>query len=189
MFSPRLFTLILLVVALPLAIAQADDAQTISVSIPKGDKLAIHLPAGWQQRVVQPSADLPPTVKINTPDETLSLQITLIPDINGRFTTKEDVNRVVSEANEQYVAGSVEQRLTLEQIPSTHGHGCYSVFTDASLAKVTKPAKGQYRIVTTGIFVIGKEAAAFTLLSNDTKSPEYKQALQVVFDGLVIEHP
>ncbi len=187
MFSPRLFVFLLLVVSLIPAITLADDTQTISVSVPQGDKLTIRLPSGWQQRVVQPSADLPPTVKINTPDETLSLQITLIPDINGRFTTKENVDRVVSEANEQYVSGSVEQRLTLEQIPSTHGHGCYSVFTDASLAKATKLAKGQYRMVTTGIFVIGKEAAAFTLLSNDNKSAKYKQALQIVFEGLTVE--
>lgn len=185
----RLFVHLLFAVVLPPAITQADDSQTISVSLPQGDKLAIRLPAGWQQLIIQPSPDLPQTVKIHPPDETLSLQITLVPDINGRFTTKEIVDRVVSEANEQYVSGSVEQRLTLEQIPSTHGHGCYSVFTDAGLAKVAKPAKGQYRIVTTGIFVIGKEAAAFTLLSNDTKSPDYKQALQIIFEEMTVESP
>ncbi len=189
MFPFRFLILLLLAIASAPAITRGDDAQTISISVPQGDKLTIRLPAGWQQHIIQPSPDLPPTVKINPPDETLSLQITLIPDINHRFTTKEIVDRVVSEANEQYVSGSVEQRLTLEQIPSTHGHGCYSVFTDASLAKVDKPAKGQYRIVTTGIFIIGKEAAAFTLLSDDTKGPEYKQALQVISEGMAVEQP
>ena len=47
--------------------------------------------------------------------------------------------------NECYVARSVEKRITLVQLTSNRGHGCYATFTDADLAKVATPKNGQFR--------------------------------------------
>jgi len=147
-------------------------------------KIAIRIPSEWKQTVIQPAPDLPPTVRLATADNALTLLISFIPDPDGRFATRENVDRIVTGANQQYVAGSVEKRLTLTLLVSNSVRGCYSTFTDADLAALPNPPPGQYRNVLSGILVIRKQAASFTLLSNSTTSPEYRQALQIISEGI-----
>ncbi len=181
---PRLLSLLSIGLLLSSTLSHAGDAQTVTVTVPKGDKIAIRIPAAWQQTVIQPTPELPPTVKITTATNTVSLQITFIPDTEGRFATKDSVDRVATEGNQQYVAGSVEKRLSLTQLVSNSVRGCYATFTDADLAGVTAPKNGQFRNVASGVFVIKKQIAPFTLLSNDKTSDEYRQALQIVTEGI-----
>jgi hypothetical protein len=164
--------------------ARADEPKTITVTVPGADKIAIRIPPTWTQTLFQPTPELPPSVRITSAANTLSLQLTFIPDPEGRFAAKEGVDRAVTQANQQYVPGSVEKRLTLTQLVSNLGHGCYSAFTDAELARVPIPPPGQFRNVSSGVFVIKKQAASFTLLSNDTSSPAYRQALQIISEGI-----
>jgi hypothetical protein len=171
---------------LSLAATLADDSGILTVSVPKGDKVLIRVPPPWQRVLIQPTPDLPPTIKISGGTNSLSLQITFLPDPGARFRTRESVDRAVTEANQHYVAGSVEKRLTLTQIVSTNGHGCYACFTDADLAALPNPPKGEFRNVASGLFVIGKQIASFTLLTNDPKSVEYQQALRIISDGISV---
>jgi len=164
----------------------ADQSPSFTVAVPKGDKLLVRIPQTWQHKIFQPSPDLPPTVKIGTLSNSVSLQITLLPDPEGRFATQESVDRAATLANHHYVAGSVEKRPTLTQIVSTNGHGCYAVFTDAQLAASPTPPKGEFRNVVSGVFVINKQLATFTLLTNDPKNAESRQALQIISDGISI---
>ena len=97
------------------------------------------------------------------------------------------MDRIVTGANQRYVAGSVEKQLGLTPLVSKLGHGSYSTFTDAELANVPNPPAGQFRNVLTGVFVIKKQAAAFTLLSNSTSSPDYQQAFQIITEGISAE--
>ena len=180
----RLFLLLSIGIFLGTTLSRADDAQTVTVTVPKGDKLAIRIPAAWQQSVIQPKPELPPTVKLTTVANTVSLQITFVPDTEGRFVTKESVDQAATEGNQQYVAGSVEKSISLTQLVSNSVRGCYATFTDADLAGVTAPKNGQFRIAVSGVFVIKKQVAAFTLLSNNTTSAEYQQALKIVTDGI-----
>jgi len=182
MKNPKLLAFLLFVSTLLLA----DERQSFSLAIPKGDKLSIRIPLGWQHTVIQPTPDLPPTVKITTVSNSVSLRITLLPDLDARFATRENVDRAATKANQHYVARSLEKELTLTQIVSTNGHGCYAVFTDADLAAVSSPPKGEFRTVTSGLFVIKKQVANFTLLTNDPKSTDYRQALQVISDGISV---
>jgi hypothetical protein len=183
---PRLLPIIVACLALGSTLLPAEEPQVISVTIPKADKIAIRIPSTWKQTVTQPSPQLSPTVKIESADRSLSLQLTFIPDPEGRFATKESVDRLVTGANQQYVAGSVEKRLTLTQLVSSTGHGCYSTFSDADLAGVPTPPPGQFGNVLSGVFVIQKQAASFTLLSNTTTSPEYRQAIQIISEGISV---
>jgi hypothetical protein len=105
--------------------SQAVEWQTVKVTVPKGDKMAIRIPATWKQMVLQPKPELPPSVMINTADNGLLFQLTFLPDPDGRFATKESVEKTVAKLTEQYVAGSVEKRLApLTPIVSSLGHGC-----------------------------------------------------------------
>jgi hypothetical protein len=182
----RFLPLIATCLAFVSTLSSAEEPQVINVTVPKADKIAIRIPPAWKQTVIQPTPQLPPTVKIESADHALSLQLTFIPDAEGRFATQESVDRVVTQANQQYVGGSVEKRLTLTQLVSKNGHGCYSTFTDADLVGVANPPAGQFRNVLSGVIVIQKQAAAFTLLSNSTTSPEYREALQIISEGILV---
>lgn len=127
---------------------------------------------------------MPPSVKITTKNASLSLQITFLPDTQGRFATRESVDRAVTQANQHYIAGSLEKSPTLIQLVSTNGHGCYALFTDADYASVPTPPKGEFRNVASGLFVIKRQVATFTILTNDPKSSEYREALQTISDGI-----
>ncbi|HSI11550.1 MAG TPA: hypothetical protein VK961_05875 [Chthoniobacter sp.] len=180
----RLLPLIAACLAFGSVLSPAEEPQILHITIPKGDKLAVRIPPAWKQTVIQPKPELPPTVKIESADHALSLQLTFIPDLEGRFATKEGVDRLVTGVNQRYVAGSVEKRLTLTQLVSKVGHGCYSTFTDADLVGVPNPQAGQFRNALSGVIVVQKQIAAFTLLSNSTTSPEYQQAIQIISDGI-----
>jgi hypothetical protein len=162
----------------------AGESQLISVSVQKGEKIAIRIPASWRHKLLQPAPDLPPILKIATASDSLSLQITILTDTAGRFANRGSVDRAVTSANQHYVGGSVEKRLTLTQLVSTNGYGCYSAFTDAQYVNVPSPPKGEFRNVTSGLFAFEKFIANFTLLTNDPSSSEAKQALRIISDGI-----
>jgi hypothetical protein len=78
-----------------------------------------------------------------------------------------------------------------ERFAAAHGHylnglGCYSTFTDRDLADVVNPRSGEFRNVVSGLFAIKKHVVTFTLLTNDPKSREAKQALQIISDGITL---
>ena len=176
----------ILVLSLSTTISSAAEFQSLSVTVPKGENLSVRIPPAWRHTVLQPAPNLPPTLKITTLSNSLSLQITFLPDPEGHFATRESADRAATQANQHYVAGSVEKRLTLTQIVSTNGHGCFATFTDADLAGVPHPRPGEFKNVVSGLFVIKKQVATFTLLTNDNKSAEYRQALQVISDGISV---
>jgi hypothetical protein len=169
--------------AIPLPAA---EDQTINLTTPNAGKLSARIPADWKQEVIQPKADPWPTLKIKSPDDSISLQITFLPDPEERFATKEGTERAVTFMNQRYVAGSVEKKLTLTPLNLKQGHGCFAAFTDAQLAGVANPPKGKFRNVASGLLVINKQAAIFTLLANDTASPEYRRALQILSEGIAL---
>ena len=83
---PRLRALLAATFLIALTHADAADTQTVTVTVPTADTLAIAFPATWQQKVIQAPRYLPPTVKLTS--AAVSLQITFIPDPEGRFTTR-----------------------------------------------------------------------------------------------------
>ena len=158
---------------------------SLSISIPQGDKLELKIPTQWQRVVIQPSPELPPSVRIRLAGANpISLQMTWLADPDGKFAKPDDADAVVTKASEQYISGSVEKRVSLNRMISNAGFGSYATFTEAALTAVTELRVGQYRNVTTGLFVVGKQAAIFTLLPNDTKSPEYQEALRILTNGI-----
>lgn len=183
----QFFTALSVVVCLVFAtVSYAGDDQVVNVAVPKADQVAIRLPATWKQTIIQPRQDLPPTVMVVSDADALTLQLTFLPNLDGRFDTKDSVDRVVTQANQQYVSGSVEKRFGLTQLDSHSGHGCYSTFTDADFVGMETLPDGQFRYVASGLFVVGKQAVAFTLLTNSTDGPGYRRAIQVVSEGILV---
>lgn len=164
----------------------ADENRTITVSVSDAQSVSLVVPEKWKHTVIQPIPQFPPTVKLVAADDLITLLITFVPDPEGRFTTREGIDRAVTESNQQYLSGSVEKRLELTQLESKQVRGCYTKFTDAALVAIAEPRKGQYRNVVSGLFVVDRQAATFTLLTNDTALADYRTALKIICDGIAI---
>jgi hypothetical protein len=171
---------------LTIGIAQAYADEVVTIPVPKGETLCVRTPMGWHLTVTQPSSDIPPTVKCENNDSSVSVVFTLLADSENRFTARESVDLAVTKSNQHYVPTSIEKQVTLTQIVSTNGHGSYACFTDAALATVSRPGKGEFRNVASGLFVIKRNLVSFTVLSNDPRSAEYRHALQIICDGIFI---
>ena len=182
----QVFGSIVFGLTLGLIVVSAGEYESIAVVVPKGDRISVNVPQGFKHTILQPAPSLPPTLKINSVSNSVSLQITFLPDPEGRFAASESVDRAVTQANQHYVAGSVEKGLKLTQIVSTNGHGSYASFTDADLANVPHPRPGQFKNVSSGVFVVKNNLASFTLLTNDPASLEYRQALKIISEGISI---
>ena len=166
--------------AVPVA---ADD---VSVQVPGGDLVKVVVPAGWKHSVAQPVPTLPPTLEIQEPTAPLVLKITFLPDPNGKLAKDEELKKLMKASTGLYLAGSVEQKLELWPLTTKNGRGVYATFTDASLLDKKELPPGQFRIVASGILLVGKQAAAFTLLTNRLEGKEYEAAMQILSEGITV---
>ncbi len=160
---------------------ERDEKQRVKLEVPDADVIEIEFPKDWEVKKVQPPGGLPPTLRVSPPKRSeMSLQITVMADKEGRFSTPEQIRKTAEMANQRYVAGSVEKKMDLIAMESKTGRGYYASFTDASLVDVSPVPEGKYLKVSSGIFVIGKSAAAFTLLFNAGGETHQKAGLESI---------
>ena len=149
----------------------ADEAKqkVVSVAVKDGDTFEVKIPEGWDQ--TQNHSPLAPTITIRPKSQEAELKITFISDPNGELSKKDHLDKAVTAAAQQYVNGSVEKENKLQSLESKNGKCKYAEFTDASLVG-KQPPPGKFKVVGTGVMLLGKTAAAFTLLGNsfDDKS-------------------
>ena len=182
---PPFFILVTALLGFAFSRAAEPDPASITIAVPGGDSLVIRTPAGWKQDGGKPQPEAPPMIGLTTPGG-LQINLTMIADPDGRFTTPEAVDDLVTMANQRYVANSIEKTPKLTRLTAKVGHGSYCTFTDSRLVGVATPAAGEYRNVTSGVYVTGKQAVIFTILSNDTKSAEFQSALDLVSNGISV---
>ena len=156
---------------------------SFSVQVPGADKLSITPLAGWTHTTDRPPAGIPPTVDFTAPGGTV-IKITFMPDAKKQFATAEELDKLVTKANQQYVANSVEKRVSLVRLPTSSGPGVYSTFSDPKLVNVAKPPAGDFRYVSSGAISVGRQLLIFSLLSNSRDNDEYRQALDFLVKGI-----
>src|SRR4029077_10765714 len=98
----------------------------------------------------------------------------------------DELDKLVSKANQQYVASSVEKRVVLQRLASGTGPGVYAVFTDSKLAGTAKLPAGDFRHVSSGARSLGRQLLIFSLLSNTKDNDEYRSALELVVNGVTV---
>ena len=184
-FALCIFPAVAVLLVASTAMAAEPDVQSVTMQVPGGDKVTVPIPAGWKHNLDRPPSGIPPTLDLTGPSGIL-LKLTFMADPQARFTKPEDLEKLVTQANQQYVANSLEKRVTVVPITTKTGLGAYSVFTDARLAGVTTPAPGDFRMVTSGALTIGRQVAIFSVLSNTAESDEYRRALDVVKNDISI---
>ncbi len=170
---------IIVAAALHWAQAADDEPKTETVTVPGGNAVEITIPKDWDFSKKPLGNTGLSTLALESSDKTTLLQITMMPDLKGNFSTKEGRDKVLTEAAQHFVDGSVEKKIELQQVESKNGQGSYAKFTDASL--VGKPAQaGQYQAMATGIMLFDKSAATFTLLSDSFDNKTYAAGMDIM---------
>ena len=163
----------------------ARELNLVEMAIPRGDTVMMILPNDWMHQLIR---DEPSSIRIY-PDDSRSviLQISFSFDRDFVFGTQERVEMNVERASQRYIEGSVERRCFLRKFKSKDVIGSYAVFTDADLAKKRNIGPPDYKHMTTGMIVLGRNITTFRLLSNSLESDSYKQMLSVLADGLALK--
>lgn len=124
------------------------------------------------------------TIRLGDPQQQLSLQISLFPDLAGQFSRpRARVQFMVEEFN-KFVVGSVEKAMQFQELHSRSGSGTFCVFTDASLVGKTELPPNEFRNVTAGLKAWEGCAASFELYSNDTASKSYEAAMKILTESV-----
>ncbi len=172
--------MMLLTVALLLAWAPQEKTRYV-LEVPQGDTVVFEFPKDWTIQKSQTRPGLPPTLKLTPPDPSaMSLQITMIPDKDGKLATLDALKKTLERSTRQFLPGAVEKTFTIVDLESKAGRGCHGTITDASLVDAKAVPEGQFLKMTSGMFGVGKNVATFTILANAGGEALQKQALDVI---------
>lgn len=151
------------------------------LEVPQGDTVEFEFPKDWKIEKSQPRPTMPATLKLTPPNPSaMSLQITMIPDKDGRLGTLDALKKTLERSTRQFLSGAVEKTFTIVDLDSKAGKGCYGTITDASLVDAKSVPEGQYLKMTSGMLGVGKNVATFTILANVGGEALQKQALDVM---------
>jgi len=163
------------------ALLRAEDAkQNVTiVELSQGGPLEIKAPDGWT--VKAPKAPLGTTIAAAPKSGDADLKITFIP--MQEELDKEKMEALLIIGAQQYIDGSVEKKMKLQNLDSKNATGMFAEFTDASLAG--KPARpGQFAAVATGLIKIGKATGTFTLLGKSFDDKNFVAGKEILKSGI-----
>jgi len=161
---------------LPLA-SSAAERRTQVFDLGNAGRIHLQVPKNWQGRIVQPSADLPPTMEF-TPatGPAFSMLVTPLGSV-GQTASPQDLGRVkavVEKSAEQISAQSVERELPLKELKGPSATGYYFSSTDPA------PKPGEFKYLTQGGVLLGGLFVSFTALSNDGPQGVASELLQAM---------
>lgn len=157
-------------------VATADERV---VSIFEGRQISVSVPSGWRFEESRDAKTGVQTVEIGEPKSDVQLDVSFIPDSQGRLATREGLEAEMRRVFAPYLSGSVEREMKFANLDVPAGIGAYTFFTDRSLVGKKIPA-GERLISTTGIHAWKGAYLIFTLLSNSRDTDSYRQALEIV---------
>ena len=128
-------------------------------------------------------------VFLTGPGEQVSVQLSFLPDGEGRFGEAYERRRLLHETYGPYVAGSVEKGMHFEELEPKSGAGTFCVFTDSALVGKTELPPGEFHHVTAGAKVWPGVVVLFSVFSQDTKSAPYRTALRLLRESVAEKNP
>jgi hypothetical protein len=174
-------TIVLLTAA---TVAHAAEGSIHQVVVPGGGTLGILVPQGWSlRRAPKGKTSDQPTIEITDKQTTVKLRLTFDPGLFKDDATPEEIDRMVKKSVSQYVD---EKSISIQRVKTDQGFGAYTTFTDASLVNVTPLPPDKFLYITSGIFIVGKEAVVFRLLSKQLSSSNYLAAMKLATEGITV---
>jgi hypothetical protein len=153
--------------------------QTETIFLFQNRKVTITVPAGLGFQSSKDDRGII-SIRLGHPKGQISMQLSFLPDAEGRFANARQRKEFMNATFQEYVAGSVEKAMQFEELDPKVGAGTFCVFTDANLVGKTKLPPGEFIQSTTGLKAWPGVVAVFTLLSNDITSPEYAAVMAML---------
>jgi hypothetical protein len=135
----------------------------------------------WDSNIIQPKADLPPTVRMvsKAGEEPISFWLSFIPNKSGKKISLEESAYTVFQMASRYVEGSVEKTVKLSKVDTTIGPAVFASFTEEKYLNTPVP-RGEYSSITVGQAAHSKIVVGFTILTNGTDSKTLTEALNII---------
>lgn len=142
-------------------------------------KISIIVPQLFSYNVTKSEEGLA-GIRIVDPKEQLSIELTILPDGEGKMMNARARRERMVELFQQYVEDSVEKAMQFEELEPRMGAGTYCVFTDAKLVGRETLPPGEYHHLTVGVKAWPGVSVIFRAFSNDTKSADYQAILRML---------
>jgi hypothetical protein len=165
----------LLAVLLP---ARAADGELRAWPIPGRGKLEMIVPSDWYDDPRGPQGGLPRVRFFDRlgPRPPFEMTVTIAWS-TGKEASYKDPGRLrsfVAQSADDLASATVEKRFPLREIQSEHGVGYFFQAT------IQSPTAGAWPNLTQGALVTGDLLLAFSILTNDPKSPAIERAVAML---------
>ncbi len=166
------------------AIPAAPAAQREEVvALPDGRRVIVGVPAGFKFGQSRDSGGAP-RAALNASDGAASLELSFLPDPDGKALRLRGRNELMVEFFQEYVAGSVEKAMEFTELSPRRGAGTLCVFTDAALVGKTDLPTNEYHHLTVGIKAWEGVMVVFRLFSQNVKSESHLAALRLLRESV-----
>ena len=164
-------SLLISLVGMSVSLAESDTADyeldTEIFEIPDHGELIMDVPRLWNYNFTKTDDQTPPLITFYVLDENkseifqLNMSVFWEDGYARNITTTEYIKTMVTEAGENTLRYSDEDKLELVDLNGREGEGYYFQLTDSSAGD------GEYRLLTQGALGVGKVLLVFSLFSND----------------------
>ncbi len=159
----------------------ADEAGSpLILHVPDATDLAVVLPAGTTDKLIQPDPAMAPTLKVTGPDDAWTVQISCLGANQLDIANQGAIDQMATAMGAQHVHGSVEQATRVQHFAEAQGLNAYADYTAAALVDVATPPPGQFKVASAGVIAVGKTLALFTVAANGFDTPGYRAGLELV---------
>ena len=155
------------------------------IELATGQTVRVAVPDTWQAgELPAPPPGVPPVGRnfryVTKSGSNDSVMLTLVPVPDDRLADPEILRHMVTEASQQFVAGSVEGKVGLKELKTGRAAGFMVTFTDANL--VGKPTvKDDYKLMTSCFLYLGDRVlVSATIFSDDANGAAYAEALRLL---------
>ena len=158
--------------------AQAADGELRAWPVPGRGKLEMVVPAGWYDDPRGPQGGLPRVRFFDRLGPRPPFDMTvIIAWSTGKEASYKDPARLrafVAQSADDVATGAVEKHFPLREIEGEGGRGYYF------RATIQSPVAGAWPHLTQGAFVAGDLLLAFSILTENPKSPAIEQAIAML---------
>ena len=158
----------------------ADDIKTVTVF--EAREFSVPVPSGWSFEEGQDPHLGMTTLKLEDPGKEVDLQMTFLPDPEGKVSSREAVEAEAKRILEPMLKTSVEKEIRLTFFDSPGGAAAYTTFTDSKLDPKHIP-EDEKLLAVSGIRAWKGGYTLFTLLTNTKDSAAYRKALEIALSG------
>jgi hypothetical protein len=157
-------------------------AEVKSITIFQNRRIAVDVPEGWTYSDSKDGDTGVQTVLVEQEDG-VKLAASFLPDSENRLAKRDAMEGLMKQAFSDMLAGAVEKEMRITYVNTADGYAGLTVFTDKKLEGVKEVPPDERRYATSAVRRWPGVMMMVTILSNNTNSPAYQQALTLLSKG------